>query len=390
MPLALFALLLLPSSAFPVAHDIRELERDVRNSARAVWGLKKTLMTHFQSCAVIDTRDGKPAERLAAALAKEPLRKNCVSRTGADFAWLEYGRAKPVTEKGEIRLDAFQRLWCSGYLGTGYAASGLNFVRQGHARYVERENRDPYDLEKNKDPFLPHQPVTAQIHRLVFGKNENSTETSNPESCLKVARFSREHSLLPGDFLVRSSNHIVQVLEVGKDPLGLKEKKSAADCEAISQKDLDFTFTHSSNSKGGVVVEAAKDSVVTDKETGQVAPSSILKYLLEIARASCRQMIKNTIVKAPVVPSGVAYDDDKVVSFTSVLRNKFEAGCTYQPVKLAHEECVAECVGKLPASSGAARSPWVHTLRAAAKIDNREPSPGLDAHRRETLDSTPR
>lgn len=181
------------------------------------------------------------------------------------------------------------------------------------------------------------QPVTTNLHKIVFGTTNlphmvNGRTITSEEICMKVPMMTKTTTLLPGDIINTSSNHIVQILRVGANPLALNSRQSSEECDQIRQQDFDFDFANSIKSQfySGVQIQSAKNS-----------KSNNLRQLVIVAKQVCKDLLHADSAEPKVFKWGTSYAYDQTPGYLSILRHNSEkAGCTFTPLKLVGEECI--------------------------------------------------
>ena len=253
--LPLFTLFWLTESA--VADPSTSSQLDTADRAQS--GIVAFTGAHFQSCAPLLNPNEDPVETMRDYWGEDESytrQSRCTDRRDANFNYVSFMVGSMNPSAGQLKsrrgkLNAFARFNCSGFVAGTFAAAGLK-----------------YHQDQSSRTFSP----TTHELRSVFKR---------ADTCFYKPELSQEKSLLPGDIINVSAGHVVTVLSVGEDPLGLKQVTRKSDCDDIKKSNLDFTIAHSSsNQKGdfsGVRVEEAKN-----------ASTSIIKRLAKYAKSFCR------------------------------------------------------------------------------------------------------
>ena len=253
--LPIFALFCLTESAFADPSTSSQLN----TADRAQSGIVAFTGAHFQSCAPLLNPNEDPVETMRDYWGEDEsyTRQNrCTDRRDANFNYVSFMVGSMNPSAGQLKsrrgkLNAFGRFNCSGFVAGTLAAAGLKYHQNQSSRTFS--------------------PTTHEL-RSVFKRSD---------TCFYKPELSRDRSLLPGDIINLSAGHVVTVLSVGDDPLGLKDVSRKSDCDSIKKSNLDFVIAHSSsNQKGdfsGVRVEEAKN-----------ASTSMMKKLAKYAKSFCR------------------------------------------------------------------------------------------------------
>ncbi len=270
---------------------------------RALQGIIRYVGSHYQSCAPLLNTSVSAVSAMQSGQQDGIAHQTsqCTDRRGADFRYLTGG----ILRGRDGEIDSFRRVWCSGATGGTMSAAGLNFT------------------QNQTDPF--YSPTTLEVYSL----------SQQPNSCLYNPEISVQSSLRPGDFLNTSANHLVQVYEVGDDPLGLQQIQNASLCSSISKANFDFTYVHASstNVQSGIHFQQAKDST-----------SKCITDLVRATQALCREMFANNTQSGqlPVATYGNGYTGH--TSHFSLLRHHGDQkeGCTREPTPVRGESCLAD------------------------------------------------
>lgn len=279
--------------------------------------------SHFQSCAPLLRPDENPREVMKQFFGKpesHTVPSKCSDRRSADFDYVSFAKGSFEPDAGRMevsggQVNAFQRYNCSGFLAATMAAGGHKYFRS----------------QKSRD-------LTPRTHEIaeVFKRSD---------SCFVKPKLSQTASLLPGDVINVSHGHVIRILSVGPDPLGLGRVKSAGDCSKIKPENMDFIFVHSTSDessglKSGVRVESAKN-----------ASTSLVRRLGQLTREMCEERFKDGKVVGTLPDKKIAtttigvwpFDEDKDQIFS--LRRHVGAGvpeCNFEPLSVRGSGCVAK------------------------------------------------
>jgi hypothetical protein len=283
---------------------------------------------HYQSCAPLLNPSEKPKKMISKYFeeAKSYTTDKCEDRRDDNIDYVSFSKGSFEPNAGRLKdsggkIDSMQRFNCSGFVAATMSAGGL--------KYYKSQDRKLYS------------PRTHDITK----------DFKRSDSCFFRPTLSKETSILPGDILNVSYGHVVRVLTVGKDPLGLKGINKKSDCDKISQKNFDFTFVHStSNDKtpglNGVLVENAKDST-----------TSIISKLAKYTEKLCKKKFKKNGFKGEIKDQDISTtkigwgwfssEKDKVFSLRRHYGSEKDS-CTYQPVSVKGDSCLSnKCFDKV-------------------------------------------
>ena len=306
------------------------------NRHPAVYGALKALATSYQSCSVglkpslttstpdvqgieiVGTHDnGVGSKRkisdLKALIASHPYLKDYKSPGLSCFNVLakpmiyDYGGKPRVTKDEDSPLDFFSDsgtgtavlgIDCSGYIYSSLAAAGLKVKKEGRLKAVS-------------------------VHGV------NAAMYKNPEgngmTCFRKATFKGNSNIRPGDILA-SGGHVVMVVYVGDDPLGIGSFTRESQCtkENMSVERFNFTILQSAPIKGGMDINRiwAKDYFAEE--------GSMHDAMLTHAANACLAKVRGTTLTTVSPDAGL-------------VRHTGEAECKDRPLRLVREECVASC-----------------------------------------------
>jgi hypothetical protein len=164
-------------------------------------------------------------------------------------------------------------------------------------------------------------------HPAWFGTSHFAGASKKAKSCFADVPIASGLSLMPGDIISYSANHVIMIDEVGPDPLGVqKYSQPGKNCNDIHYRDFDFTYLHSGS------IGNYGPARVSSKYHERV-PGTIFKTLRVKAIEACRSIQAG--VKAVTVTQGKF----------SVIRHRGKAvdGCTGPQKPLEGEQCVQSC-----------------------------------------------
>ena len=282
----------------------------------------KVAGAHFQSCAPLlkpDKRPIKIVRKLFEDEASHTDPKMCLDRRSSNVDYISFGKGSLEPDAGWLELkggevNSFQRYHCSGFVAATMAAGGHKYYRS----------------QKSKD----YSPRTFEIVK----------DFNRKDSCFFKPKLTKKVSLLPGDIINIGHGHVIRVLTVGSDPLGLSKVRKKKDCKKISKNNLDFTFAHSTSSKGidggtGVRVEHAKN-----------ATTSLVAKLSQLTKKMCLDKFKDGKVGGRI--SDTQYGTKKIGIWPFETEEKVWFGlrrhvgssdpeCSYDPLPVRGEDCLS-------------------------------------------------
>lgn len=279
--------------------------------------------SHFQSCAPM-LYPNEPSKRMIRkfyGLEKSYTEPNqCRDRRSENLNYVSFGTGSYEPYAGRLALEeeqvnAFQRFNCSGFVAATMAAGG-------HKYYRGQESLD----------FSPR---THEINDIF----------NRADSCFYKPTLSKRVSLLPGDVINTSYGHVIRVLTVGKDPLGLRKIKRKSDCDKMKKRDLDFTFAHSTSIekdglKSGVRIEAAAN-----------ATTSLVLKLVRLAKQMCKDNFEDGQIKGKIDDTQIGTKKVKFGPFTMIQDVHFslrrhlgstDAECSFEPAPVKGQSCLSE------------------------------------------------
>ena len=188
---------------------------------------------------------------------------------------------------------------CSGYVFTATVSAGLRIA--------------------------PNAPVKSTY---VYGIN--AKKYMNPEQnglgCFERVKMGASGNIKLGD-VIAGTGHINIVDSVGPDPFGINNRRTVAECDAVTSDDFDFVVAQSSTDFEGVGLNRVQ---VRDFLKGH---PSFDPGLEDYARQACKGRLAGKDVL-------LARSDLRVV------RHKGTAACIApKPVALTGESCVLSCPG---------------------------------------------
>lgn len=160
-----------------------------------------------------------------------------------------------------------------------------------------------------------------------FSTSYFASAAKQRNSCFADVPISNGVSIMPGDIISYSNNHVIMIDEVGDDPLGIKKYSAdGRNCNDIHYRDFDFTYMHSGS------IGNYGPARVSSKYHQRV-PGTIFKTLRVKAIEACR-----------AIKSGAAAAKISQGNF-GVIRHRGNAvdGCVGNPKPLEGEQCVASC-----------------------------------------------
>lgn len=314
-------------------------DRDVLATSASL-GARRVLATMYQSCQALDpiidgtkkvensiVKDASGRRGLSSAKIETYLEQNMFSRGRVkpppagcfDLAKKPpvygYGAKGKVNKaKGTIDLSfnqadqcqtsgiscqssPLQAVDCSGFVAAALATQGLRMT------------------------------VGQDTHPAWFGTSHFASASKKRNSCFADVAISDNLSIMPGDIISYSDNHVIMIDEVGPDPLGIKKFSAPGkNCNDIHYKDFDFTYLHSGS------IGNYGPARVSSKYHERV-PGTIFKTLRVKAIEACRKI----------------QDGTPAVSVTQgkfgVIRHRGAAvdGCVGPAKPLEGEQCVASC-----------------------------------------------
>lgn len=236
----------------------------------------------------------------------KPTSKSCFDVHASPLIY-NYG-GKPYVGVGENpALDFFKiagdggnvlGIDCSGFVYSALATSGLRLTR-------------------------------GKKIKAIYAQGIGSEMFANPEdnglSCLHHVDFQYNESLRAGDILA-TDGHVVIIVRVGADPLGLKNFASDSECarDNVSVDNFDFDIVQSSTSKNGIGVNKSAASGYFEKDMKLTAGLKALTV------QACHAHFRH---------STIASSSDEA----SLVRHIGTSDCLDDAIALAHESCVASC-----------------------------------------------
>jgi hypothetical protein len=288
-------------------------------------GAHKVMASYYQSCEALKVGNGIPTadrnhtpQSVISSLKKKgkyPAGSSCQDATrpsrhyklGSRFSRDSKGNVDPVKSSVD----------CSGFVSAALTASGLKW---------DKGQKNPYQIKG-----------TANIH-----------DTGRSSSCFDSPKLSDEESLLPGDILNSSNDHVVIIDSVGKDPMGLNTAQTKNDCYTLTHHDLDFTIVHSSKYKG-------QNGVHRMHISKYYATNRLVKGVVAHAKKLCLEKFKkqadNVISSRPMKMK----PGKRGSRYFSIMRHKGkdEPGCTFdRPQAVAGEACIENCYMDQAAKNG--------------------------------------
>ena len=267
-------------------------------------------------------RPGKKPKNIIAKYFDERIsytnKSYCEDRRSAnlDYVSLAKGSFEPdagrlVSENGMI--NALQRFNCSGFVAATMSADGLKYFESQKSKFYSPRTSDIISDFKRKD------------------------------SCFYKPRISKKVSIKAGDVINVSHAHVIRVLKVGEDPLGLSNINEKAKCKDISRKNFNFIFAHSTSNektpgRNGVLVENANNS-----------STKLVKRLEDMVKDLCLRKFKNGKFSGQIEDKKIGSTDgfwgfgkqDKIFS----LRRHFgpsKAACAFAPPSVVGSQCIRQ------------------------------------------------
>jgi hypothetical protein len=148
---------------------------------------------------------------------------------------------------------------------------------------------------------------------------------NNGLTCFARLKSTATQSLHPGDVIARPG-HVFMVASVGDDPLGIDSAKTAADCDAVSSANFNFTIIQSSSGKGGIGMNRYKASSYLAGNT------SFRQGLEAYARSFCQVRLG---LRDPTTLANT--------SLAVVVRHTGTEECKDRRISLAGESCLSSC-----------------------------------------------
>ena len=308
------------SSPATAVSDDQNLEHE-KTAVIKQSGMVRLIASHYQSCAPL-LRPGKKPKNIIAKYFDERTsyanKSYCEDRRSANLDYVSFSKGSFEPNAGRLApkngmINAFQRFNCSGFVAATMSADGLKYYESQESKFYSPRTSDIISDFKRKD------------------------------SCFYKPRISRKVSIKAGDIINVSHAHVIRILKVGEDPLGLSNINEKAKCKDISRKNFNFIFAHStSNNKtpgrNGVLVEKAAQS-----------STKLVKRLEDLVKDLCFKKFNNGKFSGQIKDKKIGSTDgflgfgrqDKIFS----LRRHFglsKPECTFVPPSVVGSQCIMQ------------------------------------------------